>query len=70
MYFTMYLLECLRAMHEIRWNFKRELPARNNAKERLNKSFWGTRHGEATAKKHQHETTLKVKRKRMVVLDM
>ena len=41
-------LESLRAMHEIRWNFKRGPTAANSCMERLNKSFCRTLHDKAT----------------------
>ena len=47
-YLTMYILESLRAMHEIIWIFKRGPPAGNTCMERLNKSFCRTLHDRAT----------------------
>ena len=46
--FNHVLLESLRAMHEIRWNFKRGPPSGNTCMERLNKSFCRTLHDRAT----------------------
>ena len=57
MYFIMWILESLRAMHEIRWNFKRGPSAGNTCMERLNKLFCRTLHDRATWKKYQHDTS-------------